>query len=95
MTFLQARFAIRSGGHTFNPGWASVGANGILIDLHKMRRLDLSDDGKILSVGPGTHWNDAYDFLDSRGLTVVGGRQGTIGVGGLILGGIQMASMAR
>ncbi|CAF9942331.1 hypothetical protein IMSHALPRED_003621 [Imshaugia aleurites] len=87
VTFLQARFAIRSGGHTFNPGWASVGANGILIDLHKMRRLDLSDDGKILSVGPGTHWNDAYDFLDSRGLTVVGGRQGTIGVGGLILGG--------
>ena len=60
-----------------------------------MRQLDLSDDGRILSVGPGTHWNDAYDFLDSKGLTVVGGRQGTIGVGGLILGGMQMASMAR
>lgn len=94
MTFLQTRFAIRSGGHAFNPGWASVGANGILIDLHNMRQIDLSSDQKILSVGPGAHWNDVYEFLDSRGLTVVGGRQGTIGVGGLILGGMRMASMA-
>lgn len=59
-----------------------------------MRQIELSPDKKILSVGPGAHWNDVYEFLDSKGLTVVGGRQGSIGVGGLILGGMQMVSVA-
>ena len=94
MSFLQARFAVRSGGHTFNPGWASVGANGVLIDLHKMRQLDVSSDSKIISVGPGNHWDDVYGFLDPNGLTVVGGRQGTVGVSGLILGGMSSTSLA-
>ena len=91
------RFAVRGGGHSFNPGWANVGPDGILIDLFRMRHLELSPDRKILSVGPGNHWDDVYDFLGSGDQTVVGGRQGPVGVGGLILGGrhLMLQSVAK
>lgn len=42
---------------------------------------------KIASVSPGAHWQDVYDVLSPEGVTVAGGRAGTVGVGGFISGG--------
>lgn len=42
---------------------------------------------KIASVSPGSHWQDVYSFLSPLGVTVAGGRAGTVGVGGFISGG--------
>lgn len=42
---------------------------------------------KIASVSPGSHWQQVYDTLSPLGVTVAGGRAGTVGVGGFISGG--------
>lgn len=42
---------------------------------------------KIASVSPGSHWQDVYSALSPQGVTVAGGRAGTVGVGGFISGG--------
>ena len=44
-------------------------------------------DTKIASVGPGGHWGDVYDALTPQGVTVTGGRAGSVGVGGFLTGG--------
>lgn len=38
-------------------------------------------------IGPGQRWEDVMGALDGTGVTVVGGRIGEVGVGGLLLGG--------
>lgn len=42
---------------------------------------------KIASVSPGSHWQDVYSVLSPQGVTVAGGRAGTVGVGGFVSGG--------
>lgn len=42
---------------------------------------------KIASISPGSHWQDVYSALSPQGVTVAGGRAGTVGVGGFISGG--------
>lgn len=85
------KFAVRSGGHSPNPGWSSVGEQGVLIDLQKLNQIALSSDGSRVSVGPGARWGDVYAALDSHGLSVIGGRVPDVGVAGLILGGMSKA----
>ncbi|KAL3446808.1 hypothetical protein BJX65DRAFT_318499 [Aspergillus insuetus] len=82
----QAVFAIRSGGHSPNPGWANA-ALGITIGLQQLNNVHVSCDGCIASVGSGTRWVDVHRVLDSLELEVIGGKFGSVGVGGLILGG--------
>lgn len=36
---------------------------------------------------PGSHWQEVYDALSPQGVTVAGGRAGTVGVGGFLSGG--------
>lgn len=38
-------------------------------------------------MGAGASWLDVYKYLDPYGVTVAGGRNGAVGVGGLTLGG--------
>lgn len=78
---------MRGGGHNTNPGWASIDGSGVLIDLQKMKTLSLSDDKKVVHVGPGNRWGDVAPFLDKYELSAVGGRHLQVGVGGVILGG--------
>lgn len=52
-----------------------------------MNGIEISEDGKIASVGPGAQWSDVYEALDPHGLTVVGPRLPNVGIGGFILGG--------
>lgn len=44
-------------------------------------------ENSIASVGPGARWLDVYRTLDEYNVGVLGGRIGTVGVGGLLLGG--------
>ena len=87
--FFKIHFAIRSGGHSPNPGWSSINEAGIVIDLQKLNEISVSADKKVASLGPGGRWGDVYAALDLYELSVIGGRISQVGVGGLILGGMQ------
>ncbi|KAI5791973.1 hypothetical protein EDC01DRAFT_706766 [Geopyxis carbonaria] len=87
ITFLRVPFAVRSGGHSPNPGFASSDSAGILLDLSKLTEITLSTDKATARIGPGNRWVDVYTALDPSGVQVVGGRIPSVGVGGLILGG--------
>ncbi|KAJ9271769.1 CAZyme family AA7 [Paecilomyces variotii] len=84
---LRIAFSIRSGGHSPNPGWSSTGQPGLVIDLKHLNQITVSEDKQIVSVGAGALWGDVYIALDSYGISVIGGRIPSVGVGGLILGG--------
>lgn len=84
---LRITFFIRSGGHSPNPGWSSTGQPGLVIDLKNLNQITVSEDKQIVSLGPGALWGDVYTALDSSGISVIGGRIPSVGVGGLILGG--------
>lgn len=89
INFFKLQFAIRSGGHSPNPGWSSVNEPGILVDLQKLNEITLSADKKVVRLGPGGRWGAVYEALDPHQLSVIGGRIPQVGVAGLILGGTQ------
>ncbi|KAL4751911.1 hypothetical protein BDW72DRAFT_202658 [Aspergillus terricola var. indicus] len=84
---LGLTFAVRSGGHSPNPGWASTQQPGLVIDLRSLNTISVTDDKAIVSLGPGALWGEVYEVLDKYEITVTGGRIPSVGVGGLILGG--------
>lgn len=86
INFFQVAFAVRSGGHSPNPGWSSI-ENGILISMEKVNSVALSRDKTFASVGPGARWGAVYAALDAQKAVVIGGRLPDVGVAGLILGG--------
>ncbi|KAJ8495371.1 hypothetical protein ONZ45_g12895 [Pleurotus djamor] len=83
----QCRFSVRSVGHMTWAGAANIDSPGIAIDLGRINGVSLSEDTKVASLGPGNTWGAVYDALDPHGVTVVGGRSNTVGVGGFTLGG--------
>jgi hypothetical protein len=44
-------------------------------------------DTGLVSIQPGGRWQDVYDVLAPHGITVAGGRAGSVGVGGFLSGG--------
>ncbi|KAL6709245.1 hypothetical protein ACN47E_001652 [Coniothyrium glycines] len=83
--FFQCPFAVKSGGHSYFKGANSI-QSGISIDLRRLNQITPNDDGTA-SIGPGNQWVQVYETLDPLGLTVMGGRVASIGVGGLLLSG--------
>lgn len=79
-------FAIKSGGHASFAGASST--PGVLIDLVKLNHVRVEHDQKAVQVGPGCRWIDVYPRLERLGLTVIGGRDANVGVGGFLLGGM-------
>jgi FAD/FMN-containing dehydrogenase len=55
--------------------------------LQLLNELQVSEDKSVTRVGPGNRWLDVYEYLTPQGLSVIGGRDAEIGVGGLTLGG--------
>ncbi|KAL4738242.1 hypothetical protein BDV11DRAFT_206088 [Aspergillus similis] len=82
----NSTFAIRSGGHSSNPGAANA-PNGVTFDLTQLNTVTIHPDTATVSVGSGLSWQEVYDVLDPHGLVVLGGRTGIVGVGGLLTGG--------
>lgn len=88
-------FGIKSGGHGRCAGESSISA-GVLIDLKRLNKVDLSEDQSSCKVGPGNSWRNAYTILNPRGLTVVGGRASSVGVGGFCVSGeLNLATWLR
>jgi FAD/FMN-containing dehydrogenase len=56
--------------------------------MAKLNMVVLSEDRSTAAIGPGNTWYDVYKVLDPLGVSVVGGREAGVGVGGLTLGGM-------
>ncbi|KAK1955991.1 FAD-binding domain-containing protein [Colletotrichum sublineola] len=89
----DARFAIRGGGHTLWSGAANIDG-GVTVDMRLINQTVLSADKKVASLGAGGRWHDVYHQLTPYNVTVMGGRIGTLGVGGFLSGG-GMTFLAR
>lgn len=77
--------AIRSGGHG-GDNQNSI-TNGVIIDLTQLNATTYDKVTNIASVGTGSRWGNVYSELQEHGVSVTGGRQSIVGVGGLLLGG--------
>lgn len=84
----DAVFAVKSGGHSVVANSSNV-QNGIVIDLGLLNHVSVRPDLGIVDIGAGARWSDVYQELDREPLKygVAGGRAGSVGVGGYILGG--------
>ncbi|KAJ5936915.1 FAD-binding domain-containing protein [Penicillium verhagenii] len=81
------KFAIRSGGHTQYPGANDIDGNGVTIDLGLLDWTRYDPTTETVEIGPGTRWKQVYAALREHGRVVAGGRDGNVGVAGLLLGG--------
>ncbi|ETS74969.1 hypothetical protein PFICI_13453 [Pestalotiopsis fici W106-1] len=77
--------AIRSGGHGTDN--SNNIATGVTIDLTQLNATTYDAATNVASLGTGARWLSVYEELEKDGVTVTGGRQGIVGVGGLLLGG--------
>ncbi|RHZ58922.1 FAD-binding oxidoreductase [Aspergillus thermomutatus] len=82
----SCKFAVRSGGHGAIAGIANI-QDGVTIDLSALNWIVPSADKSLVSVGPGQRWGGVYAALDTIGVSVPGGRDSPVGVGGTTLGG--------
>ncbi|KAL7929298.1 hypothetical protein V8C35DRAFT_316036 [Trichoderma chlorosporum] len=83
-------FAVRSGGHMAWAGSNNIGADGVTIDLEHLnwiKPVTDEEEGLAVDIGPGNRWGRVYAQLEEHQLTVAGGREGNVGVAGLLLGG--------
>ncbi|KAL4877141.1 hypothetical protein BJY04DRAFT_222456 [Aspergillus karnatakaensis] len=80
------KFAVWSGGHMAWPGANNI-KNGITIDLGLLSGVSYDAETEVASLYPGAIWADAYRELEQYGRMFAGGRDGKVGIGGLILGG--------
>jgi FAD/FMN-containing dehydrogenase len=76
--------AVRSGGHSLTGNNIE---NGVTIDLGMMNSSNFDASTNTASIQPGGRWAKAYADLEELGVVVTGGRDGGVGVGGLLLGG--------
>lgn len=60
------------------------------IDMSLMSNVSISNDRSTVTVGSGARWLKVYEYLDDMGLSVAGGRNADVGVGGLLLGGTDL-----
>ncbi|RDW67425.1 FAD-binding oxidoreductase [Aspergillus mulundensis] len=79
-------FAVKGGGHSRHAG-DSNSIGGVTIDLDRISTVEVLDNGTKARVGGGANTNQVYSALDAHNLSFVGGRVGTVGIGGFTLGG--------
>ena len=77
--------AIRGGGHN-GPGLGSCN-DGLVIDLSRMRGVQVDPTARTARVGGGSVWRDVDRATHAFGLAAPSGIISTTGVGGLTLGG--------
>lgn len=80
------QFAVRSGGHGPFFGGSNL-ENGVVVDLGLLDQVQVSDDRSSVNLGPGSRWRRVWQVLDPLEITVAGGRDAGVGVGGYLLGG--------
>lgn len=82
----DCKFAIKGQGHSPAAGFANVDG-GVTLDMTSLASIETSSDHSVAKVGAGASWLDVYRHLDPLGVEVAGGRNGNVGLGGLLLGG--------
>ncbi|KAK8006058.1 hypothetical protein PG991_012355 [Apiospora marii] len=60
---------------------------GITVSFENLKGIELAPDKKTVAVQPGNTWGRVLSALNTTDVTVLAGRIGDIGVGGLTLGG--------
>jgi FAD/FMN-containing dehydrogenase len=77
--------SVRSGGHSY----AGHGTNdgGLVIDLSKMKALHVDPASRIARLEPGLTWGEVAQHTQPLGLALTAGDTGSVGVGGLAVGG--------
>ncbi|PWY78076.1 putative FAD dependent oxidoreductase [Aspergillus sclerotioniger CBS 115572] len=82
----ETLFAVKSGGHMPNNGFASI-QDGLLIATKNLDQVLYNSDDQTATIGPGLSWGNAQKELHGIGRTLVGARMAGVGVGGYMLGG--------
>jgi len=82
---MKLRVSVRSGGHSW-AAW-SVRDDTILIDLAKLKCLELDETTSIVKVSPATTGRVLNDYLITRGKMFAGGHCPDVGLGGFLLQG--------
>jgi len=77
--------AVRGGGH--NVAGLAICDDGLMIDLSRMRRVDVDPERKTARAQGGATWGDFDAATAAHGLATTGGAISTTGIGGLTLGG--------
>jgi FAD/FMN-containing dehydrogenase len=77
--------AVRGGGH--NPAGHCVVDGGLVIDLTRMRRVEVDAEARLARAEGGATWLDFDTATQAVGLVTPGGVVGSTGVAGLTLGG--------
>ena len=80
-------FAIRGGGHTPWAGSANID-RGVTIDMRRIKSISVNREKTEAKVGAGAIWEDVHREMDRQGLSIIGGRASSVGVGGLTIGGM-------
>jgi hypothetical protein len=77
--------AVRSGGHS-NAGFGTCD-DGLLLDLSRLNRIDIDPVTRRARIEPGLRWAEVAAAAHPYGLALTSGNSGSVGVGGLLLGG--------
>jgi FAD/FMN-containing dehydrogenase len=80
-----APLAIRSGGHGF-AGHGMVDG-GIVVDMSRMKSMRIDPVRRTARVQPGLTWGEYAEQAQAYGLATTSGDVGSVGVGGLTVGG--------
>ncbi|HEY0069622.1 MAG TPA: FAD-binding oxidoreductase [Chloroflexia bacterium] len=77
--------AVRSGGHSASG--LCVIEDGLVVDLSLMNDMSIDPERRVATVGPGLTWGAYTKQANEYGLATPAGDSGSVGVGGLTLGG--------
>ncbi|KAG2032409.1 FAD-binding domain-containing protein [Suillus americanus] len=81
----QTPFAVKSGGHSANPGFSST--PGVQIALFSFSEVVYDPNAQTATIGMGLIWDDVYSELEQYGVIIVGAKTTGVGIGGIVLGG--------
>ncbi|RSM74197.1 hypothetical protein DMB66_01945 [Actinoplanes sp. ATCC 53533] len=83
----------RGGGHSYVG--ASTSRTAVVLDLRGLRAIGYDPGSRTARIGGGAKLIDVYDELDGHGVSIPSGSCGTVGIGGVTLGGgVGMAASA-
>ena len=81
----RLRLGVKGGGH--NIGGTAIAAQGVTLDMSRMRDVTVHRDARLAHVGPGCRLADVDRATQAHGLATVLGFVSEVGVAGLTLGG--------
>jgi FAD/FMN-containing dehydrogenase len=77
--------SVRGGGH--NVAGRAVCEGGLMIDLSRMKAIEVDPAARTVRAEPGLNWGEFNAATQEHGLAVTGGTISTTGIAGLTLGG--------